>query len=964
MTVECELCRVSKAYEVVSRRRPTRSTVPFYRIHLDLIPGIVAYNGDKYAAHFLDEATRMNEVETMAKKSSLTQIVIKYCNVIERRYGFKVAIIHTDGETSLAGEFDEWAAERGITLERSAPNTQSQNGPAERSGGVIIQKARCIRIEARLPEELHPEAYKAAAYLLNRTPSKGLGWKTPFEKIQLAMGIAPPKPNIGHLRVYGCRAYPLKYDIPRLNKLAPRAHVGYLVGYDSTNIFRIYIPSQKKVIRTRDVKFNEQLLYDDSQPDLANVLRVRADQMLEIINVRQIQDLRDELESSSDESDETLDEIQVDTDGRRQVDSGGNQEEPNIESSEQQDSSSKDDSTPGLPTPDETPEPDSLEPPPPSLSTSAKKPHYVMVPTDEAEPKKKIDGDVGEQNVVKGKRLKGRLKAYAGFLAEVTRDQTLPAQRAAFNVGLTFHKKLHRDQLPPPPRNWKELQGHQYEEEFAAAAQKEYTDLQNRGTFQVVDETIHIKTVPVIWVFTYKTDTNGYLTRFKARLCARGDLQESVHEDTYAATLAARSFRALMAIVAIFDLDCWQGDVVNAFANSVIDEVVYIKCPDGFVIKGKCLLLQRALYGLRRSPLLWHGDLTTTLKKEGLKPVAEEPCLYHNDWLIVFFYVDDITAAYRKKDLLKLETFKERLMKRYEIKDLGDLAWFLGIRIIRDRENRKLWLSQDSYIDKIATSFKVKDYRKIHTPMGIEELNPNPEQASKQDIYAYQRKVGSMLYAANITRPDVARTASKLSEFSRNPSPVHDAAATRAIAYLYQTRTLAIEYSKENVMNHIFARASDASFGDDPVSRKSTEGYLFTLFGGPIDWRSTKQKSVTKSSTEAELLALSHAATESIWWQRFFKEVGFDTKEQQVIYCDNMQTIRLLTKSDAELNTKLRHVDIHHHWLRQEVREERINIKWVPTADMTADGLTKALPRQKHETFVQQLNLVDIKDLI
>lgn len=75
-----------------------------------------------------------------------------------------------------------------------------------------------MRIEAHLPEELTPEAYKAAAYLLNRTPSRRLGWKT---------------------RVYGCRAYPLKYDIPRLNKLAPRAHIGYLVGYDSTNIFRI-----------------------------------------------------------------------------------------------------------------------------------------------------------------------------------------------------------------------------------------------------------------------------------------------------------------------------------------------------------------------------------------------------------------------------------------------------------------------------------------------------------------------------------------------------------------------------------------------------------------------------------------------------------------------------------------------------------------------------------------------------
>ena len=450
--------------------------------------------------------------------------------------------------------------------------------------------------------------------------------------------------------------------------------------------------------------------------------------------------------------------------------------------------------------------------------------------------------------------------------------------------------------------------------------------------------------MPVLWAFTYKTDTNGYLTRFKVRICVRGDLQESVHEDTYAATLAARSFRALMAIVAIFDLDCWQGDAVNAFANSTIDEVVYIKCPDGFGVKGKCLLLHRALYGLRRSPLLWHNELTTTLK-EGLKPVSEEPCLYHNDWLIVFFYVDDITAACRKKDLPKLQTFKDRLMKKYEIKDLGDLTWFLGIRIIRDRENKRLWLSQDSYIDKIATSFKVKDYRTVYTPMAIDELKPNPEQASKQDIYTYQRKVGSILYAANITRPDTAKTASKLSEFSRNPSPIHDAAATRAIAYLYQTKTLAIEYSEEALKNHIFTRASDAAFGDDLVSRKSTEGYLFTLFGGPIDWRSTKQKSVTKSSTEAELLALSHAATESIWWQRFFKEVGFDTKEKQVIYCDNMQTIRLLTKSDAELNTKLRHVNIHHHWLRQEVQKEKIKISWTPTSSMAADGLTKALPR-------------------
>ena len=104
--------------------------------------------------------------------------------------------------------------------------------------------------------------------------------------------------------------------------------------------------------------------------------------------------------------------------------------------------------------------------------------------------------------------------------------------------------------------------------------------------------------MPIIQTFTYKTNTNSYLTKFKARLYIRGDLQELVYKDTYAITLAARLFRALMAIVAIFNLDCQQGDAVNAFANSLINEVVYIKCLDRFLIKGKYLLLYRALYRL------------------------------------------------------------------------------------------------------------------------------------------------------------------------------------------------------------------------------------------------------------------------------------------------------------------------------------------------------------------------------
>ena len=125
-----------------------------------------------------------------------------------------------------------------------------------------------------------------------------------------------------------------------------------------------------------------------------------------------------------------------------------------------------------------------------------------------------------------------------------------------------------------------------------------------------------------------------------------------------------------------------------------------------------------------------------------------------------------------------------------------------------------------------------------------------------------------------------------------------------------------------------------------------------------------KQKTVTTLSTEAELLALSHTAKEAIWWERFFRTINFDPKHELTIACDNLQTMRLLTKETPQLTTKLKHVDIHNHWLRQEVQEGRIKIEWVNTNEMPADGLTKALPRQKHEKFVQLLGLVDVKDLL
>jgi hypothetical protein len=300
------------------------------------------------------------------------------------------------------------------------------------------------------------------------------------------------------------------------------------------------------------------------------------------------------------------------------------------------------------------------------------------------------------------------------------------------------------------------------------------------------------------------------------------------------------------------------------------------------------------------------------------------------------------------------------------MRTLGEMSWFLGIRVVRERDVRKLWLCQDSYISKVANRFHVDAHSKLPpTPMFSEDLRPAEEghKATAQDILAYQQRVGSLCFAAAISRPDIAYVTSRLSSYLQNPTDAHAAAANRAIQYLYGTRGYAIEYSGENTPQ-IFKCASDAAYADDVETRRSSDGFLFQLYGGPIDWKSSKQKTVTTSSTEAEFLSLSTAAREVIWWRRFFAAIQFDTEQPVEIDCDNAQTIRILQKEAAKLETKLRHVDIHQHWLRQEVQDGRIALKWLPTAQMPADGLTKALPAQKHATFVQQLNLVDITQKI
>ena len=187
---------------------------------------------------------------------------------MERRYGYQVVFIRTDGEKTLTKAYqEELALREGITFETSAPYTPEQNGHAERQGGIIVSKARTMRIAANIPPDMWPEAVSAAGYISNRTPTRRNGWKTPFEM------VTNTPPNLAHLKAYGCKAYVRINQLPKKQKLSERAHIGHLIGYDSSNIFRIWIPSTNKIICTRDVVFDETSFYNPNDVDLYEAVK-------------------------------------------------------------------------------------------------------------------------------------------------------------------------------------------------------------------------------------------------------------------------------------------------------------------------------------------------------------------------------------------------------------------------------------------------------------------------------------------------------------------------------------------------------------------------------------------------------------------------------------------------------------------------------------------------------------------
>ena len=256
--------------------------------------------------------------------------------------------------------------------------------------------------------------------------------------------------------------------------------------------------------------------------------------------------------------------------------------------------------------------------------------------------------------------------------------------------------RFHRSELPPPPRRYCNVARHPFEKEFRRAMEVEFDKLVDQGTFKIVpisEATSQQQLpLPLMWVYMYKYAIGDFLERFKARLVVRGDMARGMwtRSEVYAATLAARSLRLILAIIAYFDLDTIQLDAVNAFGNSDLHEPIYTRFPPGKDRPGFCIRLLKALYGLPQAPKLWQAHLSKVLVSLGMSLVPEEPCIATTDSLIIFFYVDDIVIAFRKEDRPKAEELLKNLQAIIELKVIGEVQWFLRMKITRDRNRHQL----------------------------------------------------------------------------------------------------------------------------------------------------------------------------------------------------------------------------------------------------------------------------------
>ncbi|KAM1515934.1 hypothetical protein ACFX10_014988 [Malus domestica] len=506
------------------------------------------------------------------------------------------------------------------------------------------------------------------------------------------------------------------------------------------------------------------------------------------------------------------------------------------------------------------------------------------------------------------------------------------------------------------PRDYTEAMSDIDSKRWQEAMKSEMDSMYQNQVWTLIDPPEGIVPVGNKWVFKRKIGVDGNVETYKARLVAKGYRQiEGIdYEETFSPVAMIKSIRILLAIVAYHDYEIWQMDVKTAFLNGYLEEELYMAQPEGFVSKfekTKVCKLLRSIYGLKQASRSWNIRFDTEIKSFGFTQNEDDNCVYQkvvgDAVVFLVLYVDDILLF--ENDTAVLSSVKVWLSKTFHMKDLGDASFVLGIKLYRDRSRKLIGLSQSMYIDKVLSRFQMERSKKgilsvrheIHLSKSME---PTPEEIWQMSTVPYVSAIGSLMYAMICT-----------SRYQSNPGSEHWAAVKTVLKYLSRTKDMFLVYGGATELR--VEAYTDADFQSDVDDRSSNSGYVFTLNGGAVSWKSKKQSVIADSTTEAEYVAVAEAGKELFWMKKFITELGVvpTITSPVTLYCDNNGAIAQAKEPRAHQKNK--HFDRRFNIIRRYAAEGKVNILKVASADNVADPLTKPMSQIQLDRLMEKMGI-------
>ena len=372
------------------------------------------------------------------------------------------------------------------------------------------------------------------------------------------------------------------------------------------------------------------------------------------------------------------------------------------------------------------------------------------------------------------------------------------------------------------------------EEVWIRAMREEMLAIDRNDTWELEIPPPNCRPIGLKWIFKLKKNPHGDVIKHKARLVVKGYSQRKGvdYDEIYAPVVRFETIRLLIALAALKDWQIHHLDVKSAFLNGEIKEVIYVKQPEGFLVKGKegwVLRLKKALYGLKQAPRAWYFKLHSCLHSLGFIKSAYEQSLYLkrsiDAILIIGVYVDDLIVT--GSSLAVIEDFKAKMAREFDMSNLGSLSSYLGIEVKQSKDF--IFLSQTTYVQKVLQHANLGQCNSAITPLEPRVKFLSEEGKSTVNSTTYRSLIGSLRYVTH-TRPDILFAVGILSRHMENPNQEHYSGVKRVLRYLKGTEKFGLFYRKGNLKEELIGY-SDSDFAGDSNDRKSTSGHIFSLVG-------------------------------------------------------------------------------------------------------------------------------------